>query len=184
MKDVCAVGAGNTDCPQLASIWVQLQFRFGLRPFCAGASGARRPIATAVETAWPHVRDENCIKMSRGPCGSLTTKLATRIDVAASCGGGNTITGEVNLMSPKLLSAVSVALLLSLMSLNNANAEGGCGPGWHRNPWGHCRPNGGPVVVAPGPVVVAPAPVVVAPAPVVCGRGYRWHPGWRRCVVL
>jgi hypothetical protein len=33
--------------------------------------------------------------------------------------------------------------------------------------------------------VVAPAaPVVVAPAPVVCGVGYRWHPRFRRCVVL
>jgi hypothetical protein len=28
------------------------------------------------------------------------------------------------------------------------------------------------------------APVVVAPAPVVCGAGYRWHPRFRRCVVL
>ena len=37
-------------------------------------------------------------------------------------------------------------------------------------------------LVAPAaPVVVAPA--VVAP-PVVCGAGYRWHPRWRRCVVL
>jgi hypothetical protein len=47
------------------------------------------------------------------------------------------------------------------------------------------RPNG-VVVVAPAvvaaPVVVAPA-VVVAP-PVVCGGGFRWHPGFRRCVVL
>jgi hypothetical protein len=25
---------------------------------------------------------------------------------------------------------------------------------------------------------------VVAPAPVVCGAGYRWHPRFRRCVVL
>jgi hypothetical protein len=41
------------------------------------------------------------------------------------------------------------------------------------------------VVAAPAPAVavVAPAPVVVAPA-VVCGRGFRWHPGFRRCVVL
>jgi hypothetical protein len=38
-----------------------------------------------------------------------------------------------------------------------------------------------PVVVAP-PVVAAPA-VVVAP-PVVCGAGFRWHPGFRHCVVL
>jgi hypothetical protein len=80
--------------------------------------------------------------------------------------------------------------------------EGGCGPGWHRTFGGRCVPNGGPVVVVPGgppAVVVAPAPavvappppavvvappVVVAPAPVVCGVGFRWHPGRRRCVVL
>lgn len=81
-------------------------------------------------------------------------------------------------MYAKLVPAASAAVLLSLMSLTSASAEGGCGPGFHRNPWGHCRPNG-PVVVAPAP------PVVVVPAaPVVCGHGYRWHPRWRRCVVL
>jgi hypothetical protein len=61
---------------------------------------------------------------------------------------------------------------------------GGCGIGFHPGPYGGCRPNG-PVVVAPvvtAPVVVAPA-VVVAP-PVVCGVGFRWHPRFRRCVVL
>jgi hypothetical protein len=88
-------------------------------------------------------------------------------------------------MGPKLLSAASAAILVSLMSLDSASAAGGCGPGWHRNPWGVCRPNGGPVIVAPAaPVVVAPAPVVVEPAPIVCGAGFRWHPRWRRCVVL
>ena len=78
---------------------------------------------------------------------------------------------------------LAAAILLSLSCVQSASAEGGCGPGFHRGPYGHCRPNG-PVVVAPGaPVVVAPAPVVVRP-PVVCGVGYRWHPGYRRCVVL
>jgi hypothetical protein len=81
-------------------------------------------------------------------------------------------------MHTKLLPAVSAAILLSLMSLDTASAEGGCGPGWHRNQWGYCRPDHGPVVVVPG------APVVVAPAPVVCGPGYRWHRGWGRCVIL
>ena len=33
---------------------------------------------------------------------------------------------------------------------------GGCGPGFHRGPYGGCRPNGGAVVVVPGAVVVAP----------------------------
>jgi hypothetical protein len=87
-------------------------------------------------------------------------------------------------MCPKVVSATLAAFLLSLVCIHGASAEGGCGPGFHRGPYGHCRPNG-PVVAAP--VVVAPAvvaPAVVAPAPVVCGRGYRWHPGFRRCVVL
>jgi hypothetical protein len=91
-------------------------------------------------------------------------------------------------MGFRLVSASSAAIMLSLVCIHSANAEGGCGPGFHRGPYGACRPNRGPVVVVPGaPVVVAPAvvaPAVVAPAPVVCGPGLRWHPGLRRCVVL
>ena len=90
-------------------------------------------------------------------------------------------------MRLKLLSAASAAILLSLFYIGSASAAGGCGPGFHRGPYGGCQPNG-PVVVAPvAPVVVAPvvvAPAVVAPAPVVCGVGFRWHPHLRRCVVL
>ncbi len=83
-------------------------------------------------------------------------------------------------MGSKLTSAA--AILLSLACVQSASAAGGCGPGFHRGPYGACRPNG--AVVVPGaPVVVAPAPVVVR-SPVVCGVGYRWHPGYRRCVVL
>jgi hypothetical protein len=113
-------------------------------------------------------------------------------------------------MRAKILSVGSAALLLSLICVDGATAAGGCGPGFHPGPYGGCRPNRGPVVVAPAapivvapsapvivapaapvvvapaaPVVVAPAaPVVVVPAPVVCGVGYRWHPRFRRCVVL
>jgi hypothetical protein len=78
-------------------------------------------------------------------------------------------------MGWKVLSAALAAGLLSLISIDGASAEGGCGPGFHRGPYGACRPNRGPVVVAP---------VVVAPAPVVCTAGFRWHPRLRRCVVL
>jgi hypothetical protein len=85
-------------------------------------------------------------------------------------------------MSLKIFSAAAATLLLSLVCVHDANAEGGCGLGFHRGPYGGCRPNRAPVVVVPAaPVVVAPA--VVAP-PIVCGAGYRWHPRWRRCVVL
>ena len=101
-------------------------------------------------------------------------------------GGDNRKSREVSLMRLNAMSAASVAILLSLVFLDSASAEGGCGPGFHRTPYGRCRPNEGPVVVAPAaPVVVAPAaPVVVAPAPVVCRGGFRWHPRLRRCVVL
>ena len=101
-------------------------------------------------------------------------------------GGDNRKSREVSLMRLNAMSAASVAILLSLVFLDSASAEGGCGPGFHRTPYGRCRPNEGPVVVAPAaPVVVAPAaPVVVAPAaPVVCRGGFRWHPRLRRCVV-
>jgi hypothetical protein len=105
-------------------------------------------------------------------------------------------------------SSVTCAVLLSSLAAVSAQAAGGCGPGFHRGLLGVCVANGpaviiapvGPaVVVAPPVVAVAPAPVVVAaPAPavvvapaavvvapaVVCGRGFRWHPGFRRCVVL
>ena len=80
--------------------------------------------------------------------------------------------------------AASAAVLLSLVSLDSASAARGCGPGFHPNPYGRCVPNGRTVVVVPGAAVVAPAPVVVAPAPVVCEAGFRWHPRFRRCVVL
>jgi hypothetical protein len=74
-------------------------------------------------------------------------------------------------MYAKTMSAAAAAVLFSLVAIDGAPAEGGCGPGFHRNEFGRCRPNG-PVVVAPGaPVVVAPAaPVVVVPAPVVLRR--------------
>ena len=96
---------------------------------------------------------------------------------------------------------VTCALLASPLAVLDAHAAGGCGPGFHRGPLGACVANAPVVVVAPAapavvvapPVVAAPAAaVVVAPAapavvvtpPVVCGRGFRWHPGFRRCVVL
>ena len=65
----------------------------------------------------------------------------------------------------------------AVASLSAANAAGGCGPGFHRGPYGGCVVNRGPVVVAPGAVVVAP-PVVVRPGRV-CPYGFVWRYG--RC---
>lgn len=60
-----------------------------------------------------------------------------------------------------------------------ASAAEGCGPGFYRGRYGHCRPMGGAVYVAPRRVVVAPAPVVVVPRARVCPYGFRWYAG--RC---
>jgi hypothetical protein len=54
-----------------------------------------------------------------------------------------------------------------------ANAAGGCGPGWHRGPYGGCRPNRRVVVVE------RPAPVVVVRPGRGCPYGFVWRYG--RC---
>jgi len=53
-------------------------------------------------------------------------------------------------MTPALLDNAQVGMTIQI--------AGGCGAGFHRGPYGGCRPNGGggAVVVAPGAVVVAP----------------------------
>ncbi len=68
----------------------------------------------------------------------------------------------------------------ALVAVSSASAEGGCGRGFHRGPYGGCRPNGGAVFVAPGLAIGTFYP----------GHGYwdgrrywghrdRWHGGWR-----
>ena len=63
----------------------------------------------------------------------------------------------------------------TVAGFGSASAEGGCGPGFHRTPYGNCRPNG--VVVVPGAVVVE-RPVVVVPGRA-CPIGFVWRYG--RC---
>jgi hypothetical protein len=74
----------------------------------------------------------------------------------------------------------AIAASTALISFSPAMAAQGCGPGGHRGPYGHCRPNG-PVVVGPGALVIG----TYYPH-----RGYwdghrywahrdRWHGGWR-----
>ena len=72
---------------------------------------------------------------------------------------------------------VAVLLAGSVAGLSAANAAGGCGPGFHRGPYGGCVANRG-VVVVPAPVVVG-APVVVVPRGRVCPLGFFWRYG--RC---
>jgi len=85
--------------------------------------------------------------------------------------------------------AAALAIGVALTAVSSAEARDGCGPGGHRGPYGHCRPNrGGPVIVDRGPVVVERGPLVVDRY--YRGRGYwdghrywqnrhRWHGGWR-----
>ena len=79
----------------------------------------------------------------------------------------------------KILLAAACAVS-ALASVTAADASGGCGPAFHRGPYGGCRPNRGPGVIAPGLAVGAFYP----------GHGYwdggrywghryRWHGGWR-----
>jgi hypothetical protein len=62
-------------------------------------------------------------------------------------------------------------------SFSSAYAAGGCGPGFHRGPYGGCRPNR-EVVVVPGAVVVERPGVVVVPGRA-CPMGFVWRYG--RC---
>ena len=62
--------------------------------------------------------------------------------------------------------------------------EGGCGPGWHRNEIGRCRPN--ERVIVERPVVVERPVIVERPAVIVepraCPLGFHWAPRLGRCV--
>ncbi len=79
----------------------------------------------------------------------------------------------------KALAALGLASVIALAAASPASAMQGCGRGYHRGPYGHCRPNMGPA----GPQVF----VVGRYYP---GRGYwynnrwyhrryRYHQGWR-----
>jgi hypothetical protein len=75
-----------------------------------------------------------------------------------------------------LFAAVLVASTIA--GFGAANAAGGCGPGFHRGPYGGCVANRGVVVVAP-PVVVERPGVVVVPGGRGCPYGFVWRYG--RC---
>jgi hypothetical protein len=55
-----------------------------------------------------------------------------------------------------------------------------CGLGFHRGPYGQCRPNGVPYGYVAAPVVVAQPAVVVPRA--VCPYGYYYYAPYGRCV--
>jgi hypothetical protein len=79
----------------------------------------------------------------------------------------------------KTVLLIATAAAMALGSVAPAQARQGCGPGFHRGPYGGCQPNGGPALV------VAPTIGVFY-----AGRGYwdghrywahreHWHGGWR-----
>ncbi|MHB8283303.1 MAG: GCG_CRPN prefix-to-repeats domain-containing protein [Caulobacteraceae bacterium] len=81
----------------------------------------------------------------------------------------------------KKVMIAAMAAGVTLAGVSSASAAGGCGPAFHRGPYGGCRPNYGPGAV----VVGAPGLGIFYP-----GRGYwdghrywghryGWHGGWR-----
>ncbi len=82
-------------------------------------------------------------------------------------------------MNKILMIALGVGTALAAVA--PASASGGCGPGGHRGPYGHCRPNRGPAVVVPARPVVG---VYYTNRGYWDGRRYwqrreRWRGGWR-----
>ncbi|MEH2502206.1 MULTISPECIES: GCG_CRPN prefix-to-repeats domain-containing protein [unclassified Bradyrhizobium] len=75
----------------------------------------------------------------------------------------------------------AVLALGTIASFSAAEAAGGCGPGWHRGPYGGCQPNRRVVVRPAAPVVVVrpAAPAVVVRPGRVCPYGTVWRYG--RC---
>src|SRR4051812_38275966 len=54
----------------------------------------------------------------------------------------------------KMMFALAIAAGAAVAAAAPADARDGCGRGYHRNYNGHCRPNRGPVMVAPGTLIV------------------------------
>ncbi|MGC5781589.1 GCG_CRPN prefix-to-repeats domain-containing protein [Methylobacterium sp. NFXW15] len=75
------------------------------------------------------------------------------------------------LIKPTILAA---ALVGGVAFAGSAEAAGGCGPGFHPNPWGYCRPNYGP-----RPYWRRPVPVYgygyARPRPVYRPYGYGYY---------
>lgn len=82
-------------------------------------------------------------------------------------------------MKKLLFAAIAASTVIA--ALAPAEAAQGCGRGFHRGPYGHCRPNGPAAAIGIGPLVIG----TFYP-----GRGYwdghrywahrdRWHGGWR-----
>jgi hypothetical protein len=81
----------------------------------------------------------------------------------------------------KKLFAVLILSVAGIAAVSTADAAAGCGVGWHRDFWGHCRRNAAVVVATPGVAVGVAAPG----AAVVVGRACPYHhhlDRWGHCV--
>jgi hypothetical protein len=67
----------------------------------------------------------------------------------------------------KKFALLTLGILASATIAGAASAADGCGPGFHRNPWGHCRANG-----------PRGANVVMTPHGLVVGTYYPHHGYW------
>ncbi|HEY1607327.1 MAG TPA: hypothetical protein VGF77_17190 [Allosphingosinicella sp.] len=83
----------------------------------------------------------------------------------------------------KAILAIALAAGAALVASSPADARQGCGPGFHRGPYGHCRPNRG----GPNPAAVVANLIT---GNYYAGRGYwdghryyqhrrHWHGNWR-----
>jgi len=69
----------------------------------------------------------------------------------------------------------AAALVASTVAgFSAAEAAGGCGPGFHRGPYGGCRENRGMMIA---PRFVERPGVVVMPRARICPRGFSWRYG-------
>ena len=79
----------------------------------------------------------------------------------------------------KKLMLAALGAGIALTATTSAFAADGCGPGAHRGYYGHCRGNGGPVVVAPGLIVGNHYDRGYWDGHRYWQRRERWHDGWR-----
>jgi len=151
-----------------------------------GPDAAASPARSASGQAGPARRDEICADApEQSRLSDVLASVEARLAEPAK---------EQSVMKKILLGALCAAAALTAVS--SANASGGCGPAYHRGPYGGCRLNrgaymGGPVV---GVRVGGPAVAVAIGAPGIGvfypGRGYwdgrrywarreAWNGGWR-----
>lgn len=74
-----------------------------------------------------------------------------------------------------VVGAAALAIATVGGMVGSAQAADGCGPGWHRNFYGYCRPNVRPFVYG-APIVVGP--VWRGPVYRPWGPRFGWHRGW------